>query len=297
MKEKIETKKDEVRYTTSDPKRILNRFLVKDVFRKWTENFFDKDTGEVCSIERSELLFERGSYLDKETISRIMFYMQEGSITEVEVSNQKRMGIETVNYSMFPYMVQCICIEKKRKYMLMAQNIRNVMEIMNDYLELKTNGAFRLVQIKECEYTRFITDRFSTVPLDETAKLAAEFPDLYSEEERKVIFGIDNDKEADVKFYDIKAKIVEKDSSGEKCFESISSFLVKTYTADRAIMLIRKWIDNEREKRIREDKENGREIERNELYASIEESSIIPVFDFVPEDFSLAYQEVPDDNQ
>lgn len=83
MKEKIETKKDEVRYTTSDPKRMLNRFLVKDVFRKWTENFFDEDTGEVCSIERSELLFERGSYLDKETISRIMFYMQEGSITEV----------------------------------------------------------------------------------------------------------------------------------------------------------------------------------------------------------------------
>lgn len=79
MREKIETKKDEVRYTTSDPKRMLNRFLVKNVFRKWTENFVDKDTGEVTPVERNELLFERGSFLDKETISRIMFYMQEGS--------------------------------------------------------------------------------------------------------------------------------------------------------------------------------------------------------------------------
>lgn len=49
----IETRLNEVRYTTSDPHRMINRFIAKRVLRTWTEDYIDKDTCETASIERS----------------------------------------------------------------------------------------------------------------------------------------------------------------------------------------------------------------------------------------------------
>lgn len=45
-KEKIQTRKDEVRYITSDPMQMLNKFLAKNVFRTYKETFIDKETGD-----------------------------------------------------------------------------------------------------------------------------------------------------------------------------------------------------------------------------------------------------------
>lgn len=54
MEKKIETKKDEIRYFTSDPKRMLDKYLVNDVVQTWYEDFTDEDTQEVVSIERKQ---------------------------------------------------------------------------------------------------------------------------------------------------------------------------------------------------------------------------------------------------
>ena len=58
----IETRKTETRYVTSDPKKMLNMYLAKRVLKTWEESFIDEDTGETVTIERNEILFDRGTH-------------------------------------------------------------------------------------------------------------------------------------------------------------------------------------------------------------------------------------------
>lgn len=55
--ERIETRKDEIRYRTDDTRRMVGKFFASNVFKTWYEEVLDSDTGEVISIERNDLLF------------------------------------------------------------------------------------------------------------------------------------------------------------------------------------------------------------------------------------------------
>ena len=70
MNDKVITRKDEIRYTTSDPKKMLGRFLSCNVVKKWIEDFVDK-SGQVQSVERNELLFEKGTYISQDILAQI----------------------------------------------------------------------------------------------------------------------------------------------------------------------------------------------------------------------------------
>lgn len=58
--ENTQTRKDEVRFRTSDIRRIVRRivgkFLASNVLKTWNEDFIDESTGEVVTIERNEIL-------------------------------------------------------------------------------------------------------------------------------------------------------------------------------------------------------------------------------------------------
>lgn len=82
-KVKVETRKDEVRYFTSEPKEMLNKYLVADVLQKWTDDYMDENTQEVVSIERTQKLFEKGRLIDQDLLTQIQFHIQSGSISEV----------------------------------------------------------------------------------------------------------------------------------------------------------------------------------------------------------------------
>lgn len=72
----IETRNTEIRYTTSDPVRMRGCFIAKRVLRTWKEDYVDKDTNEVVQIERSEVLFDRGVYIDDDISLRYVFGWQ-----------------------------------------------------------------------------------------------------------------------------------------------------------------------------------------------------------------------------
>jgi len=63
---------DEVRVSKAGLKRVLGRKLVARVLKTWFEDFVDEDTGEVVSIERTEVLIDRDVVLEKEHIDVIM---------------------------------------------------------------------------------------------------------------------------------------------------------------------------------------------------------------------------------
>lgn len=287
---RVETRKDEIRVTTRDLKQMLNKYLVHNLFRKWTEDFMDKDTGEVESIERNELILEAGTYLGKEECSTINFYMQEGSITEVEVSNQKRMAFENDRDALVPYIAQ-VMLDKKKKFLLKAQNIDQAREIVKDYTELNFKGLYRITLLKEFDYCTILVDKLSVAPIDEIGKLAIEFSDLYSEEQIKALMGEGEEDIPEPKFYNIEARIILTGPKEEDKEETNQTFIVETYNAERAMLIINKYLNDKQDELEKAAKEKGREFDRKIIHASIEQSSIIPVNSYIPEEFSIAYAE------
>lgn len=287
---KVETRKDEVRYVTSDLKKMMGKFLVKSLQRTWSESFADQDTGELVNIDRHEIIFEAGTYLGQEEISKINFYMQEGSIQDVEVSNQRRMAFEMKTDNFIPYMAQVLCEAKKKKFILKAQSIEQAREIVKDFTELNYKGSFRITQIKEFDYCVILVDKLSITPLDELGKLVMENSELYSDEEIKNICGEDKADIPESRFYNIDARIIiNSEGKDEDKEETNKKFVVQTYTAERALMLINRYLNNEQDRLEKECKEKNRGFERKCIHASIEQSTIIPINQYIPKEFSIAY--------
>ena len=74
---------------TSKPEEMYNKYLAEKVVKSWNEDFVDEDTGEPVTIERTEVLFGRGEYIDDDLLQKIMFSIQAEEIQTVKVVDTK----------------------------------------------------------------------------------------------------------------------------------------------------------------------------------------------------------------
>lgn len=285
-KEKIVTKKDEIRFFTSDPKQMLNKWLPEGITKKWTEDFLDEDTKEVVSVERSERLFERGTLIDQDVLAKINFYMQAGEIKEVEVSNQKRLAFENKNTYLYPWQATAIIKDRKYKFLLYGKSITNVVEILKDYIELNFSSAFRILMAKEMDSCIILVDNLTKQKVDlEKAYLKEEISlEEYIEAKDR---GDDDEDEKieEKKFYQLEIKIVYSDD-----VEAVQSFIVHTFDTDRAMMIISQYLKKWEEDKREHHKEKGySEYEVRDFKLSIEKAAPMPIGAFVPKEFSMAY--------
>jgi DNA-directed RNA polymerase subunit beta len=63
---------EEIKVSKAGLKKVLGRKLAARVLKTWHEDFVDEDTGEVVSIERNEIIFDRDTILEKEHIDEII---------------------------------------------------------------------------------------------------------------------------------------------------------------------------------------------------------------------------------
>jgi DNA-directed RNA polymerase subunit beta len=63
---------DEIKVSKSGLKKYVGRKLAARVLRAWIEDFVDEDTGEVVSIERTEIIIDRETILDNDHIDLIV---------------------------------------------------------------------------------------------------------------------------------------------------------------------------------------------------------------------------------
>jgi DNA-directed RNA polymerase subunit beta len=63
---------EEVKVSKTGLKKVVGRKLAARILRTWTEDFVDEDTGEVVSITRNEVLFERDHIVGKEDLEEIL---------------------------------------------------------------------------------------------------------------------------------------------------------------------------------------------------------------------------------
>lgn len=140
---------------TSELYEMKGKFLAENLFRIWKEDFADEDTGEVVTIERKELIFEKGTLLSSGNLTEVNFYLQTNDITEVLVSNQQRSGV-LIGGATSVWSVTVRSFNKKLTYLLYASSMQMAMEIVVDYLEQELPGAFILHTIKELDFSNLI---------------------------------------------------------------------------------------------------------------------------------------------
>ena len=63
---------EEVKVNKTNLKKNIGRVLAGRVVRTWTEDFVDEDTGEVVSVERTEIVLDRENTLTEENIDKIL---------------------------------------------------------------------------------------------------------------------------------------------------------------------------------------------------------------------------------
>lgn len=304
----IESRKSEIRYVTDNPPRMLGKWVARRALRTWTENFVDKDSGETVSVERNEVLLERGTYIDQDVLSSIRFMMQEGSLKEVEVSNQNRQGILLENRSMFPYKAVARIGGKRRSFLLYANSIANALVILVDWIELHCKGGFEVTDIKEMEYCVIIIDRLKSAEarryeLDKAyLKGEMSMEDFVESTCDNIADGnpdaeeVEEDNKESRKFYQIAAHVVLHDDR-EGDLEEDHTFIVQAVSAVRANMLIEKWLRDKQEERFQESlKHPERTFVRYQINSFIEESKIIPIGCFIPVGFSEIYNDRPHDD-
>jgi len=308
----VETKKSEVRYRTSDPKRMLNRYLTDDLCRTWTEPCIDKETGHGISVERKEKIAYRGERITQELLQRIRFFQAEGGIKEVEVSNQKRVASVLPNERQEIYRAVVAFRDKefhvtKTPFMLYATSVENAMEILCDYIELHHTDEFRILELKLCESLMLITDDITLHPdattysdnrllegiisMDEylqTIGYQVEPADISTPTLRHYHNKALNEKDKPLrKFYQISVRIILGVSEEQTVQEH--SFIVDTYTAARASILIKKAIDERLAEKAEKAEKQGFDHAAVPFSVHIEESKMLPVKYFVPREFSEVY--------
>ena len=269
-----ETRKTETRFKTSDPKKMLNMWTASRVLKTWTEDFVDGGTNEVVSIERNEVLFERATLIDQDTLAKILFSIEAGEISEVDISNQKRTAYIFENTHRRPFTAKVQIGSKKHNFLFLSSSVSTSIELLKDYIELNYYGGFEILMIKE-----FDTDKILTDSLTESK------PDNLNNEDSTSDENQDDNKK---KFYQIES-IITLSRNGETHDEFTRTFVVLTFNIDRAMMIINDYLKKEQNNREKEAHEKGHEYEKWDIYASIESAKPIPVGCLIPDEFSIAY--------
>lgn len=74
---------------TNKPEEMMHKYLAENAVKTWTEDFVDADTGEKKSIERYEVIFEKGTYIDESLWPKLLFSIQAEEIKTVKVCETK----------------------------------------------------------------------------------------------------------------------------------------------------------------------------------------------------------------
>jgi len=227
---KVETRKTEERFTTNNLDEMKNKYLAEPVVLSYPEDFIDETTGQVVTISRTELLYNRGALINGEMLTKLNFYLQSGDVKEVTVSNQRREAV-FYNYSVRPHKVKAHIGGKPYGFILTAKSLYQALEIVTDYIELNYSGQFTIGSVKALENFIILKESFTKKDLTEEEKKRAEFESRYymvdaSIKTRK-IFG----------------------TSEEDITEDAYSFLVKTKDVDNAKALITAYTEQFRDQR------------------------------------------------
>ena len=121
---------------TNKPDEIFHKYLAECAVKTWTENFVDEDTGETTTIERNEVIFDRGTYIDESVFPKIMFSIQSEELKTVKVCDKKPMAKRN-NMQVHRYIVKLSDgLRKSNIYTTRARTPEDAAQMVCDYYSI-----------------------------------------------------------------------------------------------------------------------------------------------------------------
>ena len=135
-----------------------SKYLMNSLYRRWEEDFTDKDTGEIVTIERKELIISKGEELNDENFQTIDFFIKSGelNIEDVRLSSIQRTADAVLGNSTIWIAVVEIS-RKKRTFYLYANSIDVARIIITDYIEQNYIGFYEIKSLKEQQYFTLVS--------------------------------------------------------------------------------------------------------------------------------------------
>jgi hypothetical protein len=120
----------------------------------WTEDIEDEETGEVTSVERSEVILNKGCKITDIDIATL----KENGITTVRVSNIPLKGNkqERMNLWETSMKIRSKNGEKKKTYIVTADSPTAAEAFISGYLEINVECTFESVKVSKLEYGKVI---------------------------------------------------------------------------------------------------------------------------------------------
>lgn len=154
-KKQLVTRFDEVRWRIKDPKQMVGKMTAETVRRKWKEDFVDKDTGEIATVERTEFLISNHHVLTKEDVAKIQFHQQAGEIEDVLVTNQYRPFSYIKAGYMFEVVLKLLHGRKKR-LLIQSKGLNMALAIASDWGEQVAGDDFYITSVKVADDCRIV---------------------------------------------------------------------------------------------------------------------------------------------
>lgn len=215
---------------TSDPKDMYGKYLYEAAVKKWTEDFMDDDTKKKVSVERNEVIMERGTYIDQDVLQQLMFSIQANEIEKVKVCNEFIMKRETVTKNAYEVTMTGSAGGSARVWVGACHTPEEAVEIVSDWC------AF---YCPETIYGQFmISDATisSHETIDDCVKQVTEGQALWK------VANIDRLKASnpmELSYWSVKLRYMHTEFENWKKIDYM--LIVKAYSADNAANIVMDW--------------------------------------------------------
>lgn len=153
---------------TSDPNKMVGKWLQKSVLKTWSEDFADEATGDVITIRRQEVLMRPGQ-ITKEKAAQLQFFIAAGDIEDVEVCDQpiRDMTLYVPSYLHLYNVELHYGIEEKALYLVFAQHISQAITIAAEFGQMYRNmSGLTLATRVSVVDARIVPDDHPCIPED-----------------------------------------------------------------------------------------------------------------------------------
>ena len=121
---------------TNKPEEMMHKYLAENAVKTWMEDFVDKETGEPVSIERHEVIFEKGTYIDESLWPKLLFSIKAEEIKTVKVCEERPLATRK-NMNVSRYIVKLSDgLHKSNIYTTMAKTPEDAAQMVCDYYSI-----------------------------------------------------------------------------------------------------------------------------------------------------------------
>lgn len=215
---------------TSDPKEMYGKYLYEAAVKTWTEDFVDVDTKEKVSVERTDVIMERGTYIDQDVLQQLMFSIQANEIEKVKVCNEFIMKRETVTKNAYEVTMTGSAGGSARVWVGACHTPEEAVEIVSDWC------AFYCPETIYGQFTISDATISSHETIDDCLRVVTDGQALWK------VANIDRLKASnlmELSYWSVKLRYMYTEFDNWKKIDYM--LIVKAYSADNAASIVMDW--------------------------------------------------------